>query len=386
VTQRARDVLRVVAILGTRPEVIKLAPVVRALRQRPEFAVRVCSTGQHREMAQQALGAFGLKVDIQFDAMSAAQSLGRLTSQLFRDVDSMLESEAPDWVIVQGDTTSAMVGAVGAFYRCIRVGHVEAGLRTYDRWAPFPEEINRTFITQVADLHFAPTNRAAENLARAGVAAERIHITGNTVVDSLTQLAHSVGDGMPEGLDPEIARLIEGRRLILVTGHRREAFGEGMLNICQALREIVTRYSNAVVVYPVHLNPNVRGPVHAQLAGHERIRLLEPLSYLPLIWLMRRSYLVLTDSGGIQEEAPTFGKPVLVMREVTERPEGIEAGCARLVGTNVAGILTGVQELFDNRASYEAMTAVANPYGDGRASERIAQLMSISARVSGVAA
>lgn len=365
-----------VAVLGTRPEVIKLAPVVRALRRRPEFSVRLCSTGQHREMAQQALDAFGLEVDIQFDAMAAAQSLGRLTAQLFRDVDVMLESEAPDWVLVQGDTTSAMVGAVGAFYRRVRVGHVEAGLRTYDRWAPFPEEINRSFITQVADLHFAPTERAAQNLARAGVAAGRIHVTGNTVVDALTQLASGLGDGMPERLDPGIARFIEGRRLVLVTGHRREAFGEGLLNICQALREIVARYPDAAVVYPVHLNPKVRGPVHAELAGQERILLLEPLSYLPMIWLMRRSYLVLTDSGGIQEEAPTFGKPVLVMREVTERSEGIEAGCARLVGTGVAGILAGVQELFDNRASYAAMAAVANPYGDGRASERIAELLS----------
>jgi UDP-N-acetylglucosamine 2-epimerase len=288
----------------------------------------------------------------------------------------MLENEAPDWVLVQGDTTSAMVGAVGAFYRRIPVGHVEAGLRTYDRWAPFPEETNRTFISQVADLHFAPTERAAQNLARAGVAAGRIHVTGNTVVDALTQLASGLGESMPAGLDPEIARLIEGRRLVLVTGHRREAFGEGLRNICRALREIVARFPDAVVVYPVHLNPNVRGPVHAELAGNERIRLLEPLPYLPLIWLMRRSYLVLTDSGGIQEEAPTFGKPVLVMREVTERPEGIEAGCARLVGTGVAGILAGVHELFENRASYTAMAAVANPYGDGRASERIAELLS----------
>lgn len=375
-TPGARNVRRVVAILGTRPEVIKLAPVVRALRLRPEFTVRVCSTGQHREMAQQALDAFELEVDVQFDAMSTAQSLGRLTAQLFRDMDSMLESEAPDWVLVQGDTTSAMVGAVGAFYRRIKVGHVEAGLRTFDRWAPFPEEINRTFITHVADLHFSPTNRAAENLARAGIAADRVHVTGNTVVDALTELARGLVNGIPKGLDPEIARFIEGRRLVLVTGHRREAFGEGLQNICQALREIVARYPDAVVVYPVHLNPNVRGPVHTQLAGHERIRLLEPLHYRPLIWLMQRSYVVLTDSGGIQEEAPTFGKPVLVMREVTERPEGIEAGCARLVGTSVEGILAGVHELFDNRASYETMTAVANPYGDGHASERIAQLLS----------
>jgi len=376
VTPGARNVRRVVAIMGTRPEVIKLAPVVRALRLRSGFAVRVCSTGQHGEMARQALGAFGLEVDVQFDAMSAAESLGSLTARLFHDVDLMLESEAPDWVLVQGDTTSAMVGAVCAFYRHIKVGHVEAGLRTFDRRAPFPEEINRTFIAHVADLHFAPTNRAAENLARADVAADRIHVTGNTVVDALAELASGVAGGTPEGLDPEIGRFIEGRRLVLVTSHRREAFGQGLRNICHALREIVARYPDAVIVYPVHLNPNVRGAVHAQLEGHDRIRLLEPLDYGPLIWLMQRSYVVLTDSGGIQEEAPTFGKPVLVMREVTERPEGIEAGCARLVGTSVEGIVAGACELFDNRASYETMTAVANPYGDGHASERIAQLLS----------
>ena len=367
---------RFLVIFGTRPEVIKLAPVVRALRGRPgDFETRVVSTGQHREMVQQALDAFGLKLDVQLDAMPSAKSLGRLTARLFDDLDQLLESEAPDWVLVQGDTTSAMVGAMCAFYRRIKVGHVEAGLRTGNRWSPFPEEINRTFIGHVADLHFAPTTKSAENLRRAGASEKSICVTGNTVVDALLWVSEGLRDQVPAGIDAEVVRFVEGKRLVLVTSHRRESFGEGLENICRALLGTVEQYPDAAIVYPVHLNPNVRGPVHRLLGGHPRIKLLEPIGYLPLVWLMQRSYCIFTDSGGIQEEAPSLGKPVLIMRDTTERPEVVEAGCARLVGASTANILAGARDLFDDRATYQAMSHVRNPFGDGRASERIAQLL-----------
>jgi len=367
---------KVLVFLGTRPEAIKLAPVVRALRERPEqFSTRVCSTGQHREMVQQALDAFGLQLDLQFDAMASAKTLGRLTARLFDDLDQVLEAEGPDWVLVQGDTTSAMVGAMSAFYRRIKVGHVEAGLRTYRRWSPFPEEVNRTVIDLVADLLFAPTKQSADNLRRAGVGERAIHVTGNTVVDALLWASQELGEYVPSGLDPELARFIDQKRLVLVTSHRRESFGEGLENVCRALLGTVELYPDARIVYPVHLNPNVRGPVYRLLGGHPRIRLLEPVGYLPLVWLMQHSYCIFTDSGGIQEEAPSLGKPVLIMRDTTERPEVVEAGCARLVGTRTEGILRGARELFEDRAAYDVMARVKNPFGDGRAAERIVQLL-----------
>ena len=296
---------RVLVLFGTRPEVIKLASVVRALRQRPaDFVTRVCSTGQHREMVQQALDAFGLKLDVQLDAITSAKSLGRLTARLFKDLDQLLETEEPDWVIVQGDTTSAMIGAMCAFYRRIKVGHVEAGLRTGNRWSPFPEEINRTVIGHITDPHFAPTMKSADNLRRMGVPKESVHVTGNTVVDALLWVSESVKDHLPPGLDPEVPHLIASKRLVLVTSHRRESFGEGLENICRALLATVEHYPDAVIVYPVHLNPNVHDPVYRLPGGHPRIKLLAPVSYLSLVWLMRQSYCILTDSGGIQEEAP----------------------------------------------------------------------------------
>lgn len=367
---------RVLVLFGTRPEVIKLAPVVRTLRQRPtDFVTRVCSTGQHREMVQQALDDFGIKVDVQLDAMAAAKSLGHLTARLFEDIDQLLEIEAPDWIIVQGDTTSAMVGAMCAFYRHIKVGHVEAGLRTYNRWSPFPEETNRTFIGHVADLHFAPTAKSAENLRRAGVSKKSIHITGNTIVDTLRWITEGLNEHVPAGVDADLARFVEGSRLVLVTSHRRESFGEGLENICRALLDTVERYPDAVIVYPVHLNPNVRNPVRRLLGDHSRIKLLEPVGYLPLVWLMRSSFFILTDSGGIQEEAPSLGKPVLILRDNTERPEVIEAGCARLVGTETERIIAGVRDLMENAPAYDAMARAKNPFGDGRAAERIIQIL-----------
>ncbi len=367
---------RILVAFGTRPEVIKLAPVIRELRTRSDHSVIVCATGQHREMAHQALDAFGLTVDVQFDAMSSGASLAHLTSHILRDMDALIERESPDWVIVQGDTTSAMATAMCAFYRRVGLGHVEAGLRTGNRWGPFPEEINRTIIGHVADLHFAPTQRAAENLLKVGVPMSRIHVTGNTVVDALMHLAPRLAHEVPAGLDPSLPAFIDSRRLVLVTSHRRESFGEGLDNVCRALLATVERYSDAVVIYPVHLNPNVHVPVHAALQHHPRIRLMEPVAYLPLLWLISRSFLILTDSGGIQEEAPSFKKPVLVLRAETERPEGIEAGCARIVGTNRDLIVSAVTQLFESASHYEAMTRARNPYGDGMAAQRIVKILS----------
>lgn len=367
---------KILILFGTRPEVIKLAPVVRALRRHlDKFITRIVSSGQHREMVQQALDAFTLKPDVTLDAMASATSLGRLTARLFDDLDQLYEVEKPDWVLVQGDTTSAMVAAVCAYYRRIKVGHVEAGLRTYNRWSPFPEEINRTFIGHVSDLHFAPTERSADNLRRAGVPQKSIHVTGNTVVDALLWVSEGLREHLPDGLPTDLPDFIHGKRLVLVTSHRRESFGKGLENICRALLGTVERYSDAVIVYPVHLNPNVREPVHRLLGGHPRIRLLEPVGYLHLVWLMQQSYCIFTDSGGIQEEAPSLGKPVLIMRDTTERPEVVEAGCARLVGADTGQILSGARDLFENHEIYSAMASVKNPFGDGRASERIADIL-----------
>lgn len=367
---------RTLVVLGTRPEAIKLAPVILELHRNwgPRRCI-VCSTGQHREMLDQTLQTFGIVPDIELNAMRPGQSLAALTGRLFQGLDGVLEGEGPGWVLVQGDTTTAMVGAVAAYYRGVRVAHVEAGLRTYDPRAPFPEEINRTFISRVADLHFAPTERAAYNLRREGVPADRIHLTGNTVVDALFWVRDRVRQGMPPGLPSGLLSSLDGRKLILVTGHRRESFGEGLENICLALREIARRCEDSIIVYPVHLNPKVREPVQRILGDEPRVNLIDPLPYEALIYLMDRSYCILTDSGGIQEEAPSLGKPVLVMRNATERPEAVEAGLARLVGTQRENIVRAACELLSDSAAYEQMARRVNPYGDGRASQRIVKLL-----------
>jgi UDP-N-acetylglucosamine 2-epimerase (non-hydrolysing) len=369
-------VRRVLVVLGTRPEVIKLAPVVRALRARPEeFAVRTCATGQHRDMLAQALATFELAPDTRLDVMEASETLAGLTARLFVDLDRVVAREEPEWVVVQGDTTSAMVGAMTAFYRRVKVAHVEAGLRTGNRAAPFPEETNRTVIARVADLHFAPTLRAEANLLQEGVDARAVHMVGNTVVDALHWVLDRMGTQVPPGIDDELVRFITGRRVLLVTSHRRESFGEGLAGICDALIDIVERHPDVVAVYPVHLNPNVNGPVHARLGRHPRIRLLEPLGYLPLLWLMRESACILTDSGGIQEEAPSVGKRVLVLREVTERPEVIETGWGELVGTSRAAIVRTASMELRRVAAGDRSHPGANPFGDGKAAERIATLL-----------
>jgi len=332
-------------------------------------------------MLDQTLKTFGIVPDMDLDVMLSGQSLAALAARLFREIDSVLESERPGWVIVQGDTLSAMAAAVVAFYRMIKVAHVEAGLRTYDRWAPFPEEINRTFVSRVADLHFAPTERAARNLRREGVPADQIHVTGNTVVDALLWVRDWVRRRAPSGLPKGLSAALNGRRLVLVTGHRRESFGTGLENICLALRDIARRHADSVIVYPVHLNPNVREPVWRLLGNEPRVCLTDPLPYQALVYLMDRCHCILTDSGGIQEEAPSLGKPVLVMRDTTERPEAIEAGVARLVGTRRAGIVAGACELLSDGAAYRRMSRPVNPFGDGSASERIVELLAAAERV-----
>ncbi len=366
--------LRVLSVFGTRPEAIKMAPVVHRLAETPGVEARVCVTAQHREMLDQVLRLFDIRPDIDLNLMRPDQSLAELSAAIFTHLDPVLREVRPDWVLVQGDTTTVAVTALLAYYRRIRVGHVEAGLRTRDKWQPFPEEINRRIAGVIADLHFAPTAWARENLLREGVPEALIRVTGNPVIDALYHVARQEP---PE----EVMRLLEsldvregGRRLVLVTAHRRENFGRPLEAICAALRELAGR-GDVEILYPVHPNPNVRGPVYRQLEGVAHITLLPPLDYLPLVHLMRRATLILTDSGGIQEEAPAFGVPVLVLREVTERPEGVEAGVLKIVGTETARILAEANRLLDDPAAHAAMAKAVNPYGDGHAAERIVRAL-----------
>ena len=362
---------RVLLIAGTRPEAVKLAPVWHELRKRSGFDVRLCVTGQHRRMLDQALQALAMRPDYDLDVMREGQDLFSLTARCLEALGDLFRGQCgagvwgPDCVVVQGDTTTTLAGALSAFYAGIPVAHVEAGLRSGDPARPFPEEVNRRLVSQLAALHFAPTERAAAALRAEGLPRAAIHVTGNTVVDALLAVR---ANGVPPW------PVTSGRRLILVTGHRRESFGEGLQRICQALDRLARR-DDVEIVYPVHLNPRVYQPVHAILGGRPNIHLLEPMGYLPFVGLMEASWIILTDSGGIQEEAPTLGKPVLVMRDVTERPEAVEAGVARLVGSAVEGIVEAARELLDDPAAYARMSQAANPFGDGRAAERIADVL-----------
>jgi UDP-N-acetylglucosamine 2-epimerase (non-hydrolysing) len=357
---------------GTRPEAIKLAPVIQELVRHPrEFELVVLVTAQHRHMLDQVLRVFDIKPDYDLNLMHPGQSLGDVTVAALRGIERVLRRIRPDIVIVQGDTTSALAAALAAFYQRIPVGHVEAGLRTNDRYSPYPEEMNRRLISRLADLHFAPTRFAEENLLREGVPRGRIRVTGNTVVDALKAMLHSNAKSYIPVIDVIAAR----HRVILVTAHRRESFGPGFERICRALRTIVERNPEVDIVYPVHLNPNVRKPVRAVLSGVQRMHLIEPLDYLPFVRLMQRAYLILTDSGGIQEEAPALGKPVLVMRDVTERPEAVEAGTAKLVGTDQDAIVAAAERLLRSAAAYRRMSGVRNPFGDGRSSARIVAVL-----------
>lgn len=361
---------KILFIFGTRPEAIKLCPVVRKLREESgEFDARVCVTAQHREMLDQVLQAFEVQPDHDLDLMLPGQTLFQSTSRILAGLENVLQAERPALVIVQGDTTTTLCGALAAFYCHVPVAHVEAGLRTGDMQQPFPEEMNRVLTSRLTDLHFAATGKAAENLRAEGVAATSISVTGNTGIDAVLYVRDGLEQGRLRGRDwPD---LDPAKKLIVVTAHRRESFGGGFERICRALAKIADR-GDVQLIYPVHPNPNVQDPVHRLLAAHPHVRLIEPLSYVPFVDLMRRAYLLITDSGGIQEEGPSLGKPILVLREKTERPEAVTAGTVKLVGTDERRIVQAATTLIDNREVYDQMARVHNPYGDGHASERIA--------------
>lgn len=363
--------LKVLTILGTRPEAIKMAPVIKELEKYPdEITSLICATAQHREMLDQVLDVFDIRPDHDLDLMRPGQTLSQLTANILTQLDQLMARERPDWVLLQGDTTTVMVASLVAYYHRVRVGHVEAGLRTSDKWQPYPEEINRRLTDVLADLYFAPTEGSRQNLLREGVAEQAIVVTGNTVVDALQMTVRR--------LRQEDRRsspwLSNGRRLILVTAHRRENFGEPLTHICHALAELAARYPSQIqIVYPVHPNPNVLEPVRKMLGGIRNITLTEPLSYYEFVRLMSEAYLILTDSGGLQEEAPSLGVPVLVLREVTERPEGVAAGVVKVVGTDERTIVEETAALMENDLAYQRMAQAANLYGDGHASQRIVE-------------
>lgn len=363
--------IKVLSVFGTRPEAIKIAPIVRLLKETAHVESRVCVTAQHRQMLDQVLELFQIKPEYDLDLMRDNQTLAQISASIFTHLDPVLASFQPDWVLVVGDTTTVVTTSQLAYYRRIKVGHVEAGLRTHNKWHPFPEELNRRIATVIADLHFAPTEWSKANLLHEGVEEKHILVTGNPVIDALNFVAQ-------QEEPPEITDLIErlgtGRaetkRLILVTAHRRENFGKPFTNICHAIEELASR-EDVEIVYPVHLNPNVQEPVNQILKGIPRITLLPPLDYRPMVHLMKHAKILLTDSGGLQEEAPSLGIPVLVLRETTERPEGIKAGTLKLVGTETSQILREANRLLDDPIAHAQMAKAANPYGDGHAAERI---------------
>jgi UDP-N-acetylglucosamine 2-epimerase (non-hydrolysing) len=370
---------KILVIFGTRPEAIKLAPIIQELSAFPEaFDVRVCVTAQHREMLDQVLRFFEIVPDSDLNIMKTGQSLFDVTSGSLTGLRDIVQSNRPDWVVVQGDTTTVFTAALAAYYSHIKLAHVEAGLRSFNKYAPFPEEINRVMTSHLADLHFCPTEKARTNLLMEGIPPRDIVVVGNTVIDALLYGIDRVVNYTTEGFGKAFHGIRErdfGKKIVLVTGHRRENVGKPFEGICHALRKLAER-DDVVIIYPVHLNPNVRKPVLELLKGIDNIHLIEPLEYPAFIWLMQKSYLVLTDSGGVQEEAPSLGKPVLVMREVTERTEGIDAGTAKLVGTDPGTIIREAVLLLDNPRQYATMANRINPYGDGRASQRIREALS----------
>jgi UDP-N-acetylglucosamine 2-epimerase (non-hydrolysing) len=372
----------VLSVFGTRPEAIKMAPVIKELEKNQDrIRSLVCVTAQHRQMLDQVLNLFEIKPDVDLNLMEDNQTLSQLTARSLTALDDVFKEIEPDWVLVQGDTTTTMVASLAAFYHGIRIGHIEAGLRTYNKKAPFPEEINRRMTSVIADLHFVSTEKARQNLLKEGVDEKRIFVTGNTIVDALLMIVKR--QSQPEAQekwnryfgDKFGISFDNGRRQILVTGHRRESFGKGFENICNALKEIVSSGEDVEIIYPVHLNPNVQEPVRRILDNRARIHLIPPLDYEPFVYLMSKSYVILTDSGGIQEEAPSLGKPVLVMRDTTERPEAVKAGTARLVGTDQNKIIGETNLLLSNKENYMAMSSAENPYGDGKASHNIIKIL-----------
>ena len=365
---------KVLLVFGTRPEAIKMAPLALKLQQNTqEFETKVCVTGQHRQMLDQVLELFDLKPDFDLNLMKPGQTLSDVTSGVLKGLEQVFEQWIPDIILVHGDTATTFAASLAGYYHKIKIGHVEAGLRTGDLYSPWPEEANRKLTGVLANYHFAPTDSSYQNLIKENVKPETIIVTGNTVIDALLQVKDKVEKNqiLIDKFEQKFNFLDKSKKLVLVTGHRRENFGQGFLNICAALANLAKRYSDIQIVYPVHLNPNVQKPVNDLLSGIDNIFLIDPQDYLPFVYLMNRSYLILTDSGGIQEEAPSLGKPVLVMRDTTERPEAVEAGTVRLVGTDVNTIETAVSELLEDTSLYNAMADAYNPYGDGTACQQI---------------
>jgi len=381
--ERAKKIL---IVFGTRPEAIKMIPVVKALEKKSTFETKVCVTAQHREMLDQVLALFEIVPDYDLDVMKQGQDLYDITSSVLLGMKGVLLDFMPDIVLVHGDTTTTFATSLAAFYQRIKVGHIEAGLRTHNLYSPWPEEANRQITGVLADYHFAPTSTAKENLLREGKKESRIVVTGNTVIDALWLTLEKIKKdqvfqdeiiGKIESLIDNPAFSIQHSRFILVTGHRRENFGEGFFNICQALKSIAANNPDIAIVYPVHLNPNVQKPVHELLSDVENIYLIEPLQYEAFVYLMSRSFFIITDSGGVQEEVPSLGKPVLVMRDTTERPEAVEAGTVKLVGSNKESIAKEAQKLLDDQGEYAKMSQAHNPYGDGKASKRVVEFLKI---------
>ncbi|MBT1064578.1 UDP-N-acetylglucosamine 2-epimerase (non-hydrolyzing) [Bowmanella sp. Y26] len=371
---------KVLIVFGTRPEAIKMAPLVRSFASDPRFDTRTCVTGQHREMLDQVLALFEISPEYDLNIMLPGQTLGQVTSRILNGLDSVLAEFAPDVVLVHGDTATTFAASLAAYYRQIPVGHVEAGLRTGNIYSPWPEEANRKLTGCLTRFHFAPTETSRQNLLNEGYADDNIHITGNTVIDALFLIREKVryDQQLQEALAAQFPMLDTSKRLILVTGHRRESFGGGFERICQALLDTANAHPDCQIIYPVHLNPNVQEPVNRLLKGVNNIHLIEPLEYLPFVYLMDKAYLILTDSGGIQEEAPSLGKPVLVMRDTTERPEAVQAGTVKLVGTDALVITAALNELLQDEQAYQQMSRAHNPYGDGQACQRILSVLADS--------
>ena len=367
--------MKVLVCFGTRPEAIKMASIVQKLKGTPSFQVKVCVTAQHREMLDPVLNFFEIVPDYDLDIMKENQTLNELCGRIFTKIDSVLQDNNPDVVLVHGDTTTSSVCAWAAFHRGIKVAHVEAGLRTFDKFSPFPEELNRQITSRICDYHFAPTSKSEQNLLNENIRQESILVTGNTVIDSLLWAAEKLDSGYSNSKIAELKSVLNfNKKTILVTGHRRENFGEGFLSICKALAYLAQN-NDIEIVYPVHLNPQVQKPVMELLSGISNIHLIAPLDYPSFIWMMQNSYFIITDSGGVQEEAPSLGKPVLVMRETTERPEAVSEGTVILVGTNADKIIAEAQNLLYNEGDYEKMSRAHNPYGDGKAASRIIEYL-----------
>lgn len=374
-----KKMMKVLTVFGTRPEAIKMAPVVKALASDNAFDAKVCVTAQHRQMLDQVLDLFAIRPDFDLNLMKPGQDLYDITSNVLLGMREVYKQWTPDIILVHGDTTTTLAASLSAYYAKVKVGHVEAGLRTHNKYSPWPEEMNRRITGAVSDLHFAPTEKARSNLLHEGVADQAIHVTGNTVIDALLDVVDRVRNeaALKSRFEAKFDFIDPGKRLVLVTGHRRENFGAGFENICQALAQLAGR-GDVQILYPVHLNPNVQEPVQRILGGVNNVMLIEPQDYLPFVYLMDRSTLLITDSGGVQEEAPSLGKPVLVMRDTTERPEAVDAGTVKLVGTAPDSIVGEANRLLDDSAAYEAMARAHNPYGDGQAAKRIRDILKSS--------